>query len=49
MLVGNVTIMQLLREVLLYTKRQYIKESSILLGNAATKHLQKEVLLNTKR
>ena len=47
-LVGNATIKQLQREVLLNTKGQYMKESNTLADNATIKLLQRAVLLNTK-
>ena len=47
-LVGNATIKQHQKEILLNTKGQYMKESNILVGNATIKQNQKEILLNTK-
>ena len=48
MLVGNVTIKQHQKEILLSTKGQYMKESNFLVDNVTIKQQQKKVLLNTK-
>ena len=48
-LAGNAAINLLQREILLDTKRQYMKDSNTLVDNAAINLLQREILLNTKR
>ena len=45
---GNATIKQHQKEILLNTKGQYMKESNILVDNATIKQHQKEVLIDTK-
>ena len=42
-LAGNVTIMQLQREVSSYTKAQYMNCSNTLAGNVTIKQLQREI------
>ena len=46
--VGNATIKQHPKEILLNTKEQYMKESNSLVGNATIKEQKKEILLDTK-
>ena len=46
--VCNATIKQLQREILLNTKRKYMKKSNTLAGNATVEQLQKDNLLDTK-
>ena len=45
---GNATIKQHLKEILLNTKGHYMKELNTFAGNVTIKQLQREVLLNTK-
>ena len=45
---GNATIKQVEREILFYTKGQYIKESTTLVSNTTIKQLKLEILLNIK-
>ena len=47
-LVGNATIKQHQKDILLNTKGQCMKESNILVSNANIKQLQKEILQHTK-
>ena len=47
-LVGNVTMKQPQKGILLNTKGQCMKESNTFEGNATIKQRQMEVLLNTK-
>ena len=46
--VDNAAIKQHQKEILLNTKRQYMKESNMLVGNVTIKQHQKEILLNTE-
>ena len=47
-LLNNMNIKQFQREIFLYTKGQYMRESNILSDNATIKLLQRSILLNTK-